>query len=963
VIPTLDLTHWNERLARHFADLRQARRRETDLPLFALEHGLNQTELQQLSEAIRWQIQSAAPARAHALAWIAYAAEIGYRYSGDEYWQTFEAETPGWTIRGDRSWIRARFRAFHADFGGAVPTGAWAEHFSIICWPITHAILPRDLQQQLARILYELRHSFSKELLESPTLLGEAIAARSWNTTARFQKLAQETALVGQIAAALLLQGNIGTDTMIHRATLQRIGQDLDRERLAREWLKDARRFAQERAHIRGLAVGRSREPAPREPEDARAEATALGIEPRLVLRPTDAFNVSWEVSLEIPDLSHLLHKFPSARDVLAGSRCVVAGAAGRPMARGRCLHGPQRIGLSRWPRSDEVLLKFDQADPQLEFLLRTDCLLRPGPTWVFRIATDGLAYEMRGRRVRAGGKYVLLSVSRVPVASQHARSIKIDCEGVHGALLELPDALTPEWEVELRRLGVTQAKSIEVWPAGLAAVVWDGEGYGEWLASEQPCLAVRCDHAVGQLVVSMNHDTALEIPDITPGEPIFVELPALPIGMHKVTVAARSRQDAAPEAIGDLDIVMRIREARPWSPGVSPHGPLAVDVDPPAPTLEQLWEGHLGITVRGPAGRPLKCRVTLFNNVADPATLTCLLPPLNLPLGSEQWLRHFDKHFRESQDSQRAYDDARLCELDFSAEEFGAFTLRCEREFTPLRWAIRRAGDLQVAKLHEDVGSEGVLTVNRMSFEKPTEIEQLEPKTEYSVPPSGGLYLAQLGNFSSAIILPPVVHSLEDLRFTPAITGCDRSVHALLYMLEFPRIWSSAKLPGNIFAVQRQRTVLRALTSHVSRVLADGGWADAEVAEENGLADGVVGLRRAISKNREAAEIGSALAVETAALSTMAKDARVDRFAALAKLFLHLPHIDHRWISELALRLASHPMDVEAWAGGRLAEGTGKVLERPTLVRAARFLVIATDRHLKSSTKGDELYASWSWI
>jgi hypothetical protein len=120
--------------------------------------------------------------------------------------------------------------------------------------------------------------------------------------------------------------------------------------------------------------------------------------------------------------------------------------------------------------------------------------------------------------------------------------------------------------------------------------------------------------------------------------------------------------------------------------------------------------------------------------------------------------------------------------------------------------------------------------------------------------------------------------------------------------------------------------------------------------------------LRRAISRNREAAEIGSALSVELATLSKMAKDTRVDRFAALARLFLQLAPADHRWVSELALRLASHPMGVEAWTGDRLTEGITKMLERPTLIRAARFLVISTDRQLDSSISGDEIYASWSW-
>jgi hypothetical protein len=961
-MPT-DLAQWNERLSRHFAELHHVRRRAEDLPLFALEHGLNHAEIQDLSEAIRGHIQNAGPLRAHAIAWIVYAAEIGYRYSGDEYWQTFEAATPGWVLRGDRSWVRARFRAFHTEFGGAVPSGAWAEHFSIICWPITHAILPKDLQQQLARILYELRHSFSKELLESPTSLGEAVAARSWNATARFQKLAQETALVGQIAAALLLQRDVGTDALIQRATVQRISQDLERERLGREWLKDARRFAQERARIRGLAVGPPKETAtPRKPEEARADAMALGIEPRLVLRPTDALRGSWEVSLEIPDLSHFLYKFPATQSVLSNSRCIVAGAAGRPLARGRCLHGPQRVALSRWPRSDEVLLKFEPSHPLLEFLLRTDCLLAPPPSWLFKVATDGLAYEMRGRRVRAGDRYVLVTLGDTPIRGTHVQPITLVCQSVVGVLLELPDALTPEWEAELRRLRITQAKSIEVWPAGLAAAVWYGEGYGEWLASEQPCLAIRCDHSVGELAVSLTQNDALQISGIRPGEPIFIELPKLAVGLHKVSFAARGAEGAAAEAIGDLDVLMRVRETRPWSPGISPHGPLSVDVDPPAPTLEQFWEGQMEISVRGPAGRPIKCRVSMLTTGSDFPSFTRVLPPLNLPAINNQWQRHFDKHLRESKDCQRVYDDARRCDLEFYVEEFGAFTLACEREFKPLRWAIRRSGGGQLAKLYEDLGTEDKPVVSRISFERPCEIEPLEAKTQYSAPTTGGLYLARLHQFSAAIILGPIVHTFGDLEFTPTITNTDRSVQTVLRMLECSSIWAAARLPGDIISAQRRRKVLRALASHLSYVIAEGGWADAEAAASKGTSEGLITLRRAISRNREAAEIGSELSVELATLSKMAKDARVDRFAALARLFLQLAQADHRWISELALRLASHPMGVEEWAGDRLNEGITKLLERPTLIRAARFLVISTDRQLDSSISGDEIYANWSW-
>ena len=228
-------------------------------------------------------------------------------------------------------------------------------------------------------------------------------------------------------------------------------------------------------------------------------------------------------------------------------------------MARGRCLHGPQRVALSRWPRSDEILLQFEENEPQLEYLLRTESLLRPGPMWLVKITSDGLAYEARSLHVRAGGRYILVSTLPIEPCEQ-ARPVKIVCEGVHGLLFELPDALTRDWEGTLRRLGVTQAKSIEVWPAGLAAIAWDGEGHGEWLASERPCLAVRSDHSIGALLVSMGSGPVSSLAlTASPGEPIFIELPPLAVGLHKVSFSVQSGRGRDAQHLGDLDVSMPI--------------------------------------------------------------------------------------------------------------------------------------------------------------------------------------------------------------------------------------------------------------------------------------------------------------------------------------------------------------------------------------------------------------------
>jgi len=176
--PMDDLEAVHGRLEAHFESLRQERDTHGGgKPLFALEHGLDDAAVVELQRCVRGAIRVGRPSPKWWLPYVVYAAEVGYRYTGEEYWHTFAITTPGWVEHGDRHYVRQRFRAFAERFGGAVPTGPWAGHFSIICWPITHAVLPTDLQIQLARLLYEYRYLLSAELLASPKALGETLGS------------------------------------------------------------------------------------------------------------------------------------------------------------------------------------------------------------------------------------------------------------------------------------------------------------------------------------------------------------------------------------------------------------------------------------------------------------------------------------------------------------------------------------------------------------------------------------------------------------------------------------------------------------------------------------------------------------------------------------------------------------------------------------------------------------------
>jgi hypothetical protein len=61
---------------------------------------------------------------------VIYATERGYNYAGDEYWQSFDEQTPEWEF-ADRYKIVPWFRKFQKTYDGVLPSGPWAAHFRI----------------------------------------------------------------------------------------------------------------------------------------------------------------------------------------------------------------------------------------------------------------------------------------------------------------------------------------------------------------------------------------------------------------------------------------------------------------------------------------------------------------------------------------------------------------------------------------------------------------------------------------------------------------------------------------------------------------------------------------------------------------------------------------------------------------------------------------------------------------
>ena len=196
------LDDWQTRVERHFQDL-SVERAEFGLDVFAIEHGLVDEEIEEIAEGLRLQLKRGDRLSGHWLLWVIYSTEHGYQYRGDEYWPSFESQTPSWDGRHRKHLLRW-FSKFLRTYNGVVPSGRWANHFSIISRPITHAILPKYLQFQFAKELFHQRRSLGILMSLDPADVGRRFAGKAYHSSSRFQDFLQQEELTGRIVLGLL---------------------------------------------------------------------------------------------------------------------------------------------------------------------------------------------------------------------------------------------------------------------------------------------------------------------------------------------------------------------------------------------------------------------------------------------------------------------------------------------------------------------------------------------------------------------------------------------------------------------------------------------------------------------------------------------------------------------------------------------------------------------------------------
>lgn len=930
--------------------------------MFAFEHGLSPSERNDVEQALLSSLSFGQPQRRHWLAWVVHATEIGYDYVGLEYWPIFQKRTPRWRDGNDsRDWIRQQFKRFTREFGGVEPSGAWANQFSIICWPITHSVLPQDLQNQFVISLGRLQSRYTSALLRNPALLGAAIESVSSDAGARFRQFIKNTELVGLIASALLLQGESLEFEVLEHATLQRIVGDLERRRHAKDLLDRARARARRTIAMHGLGHGEvGRQGAGT--RDSSALLTQLGLEPTLTLRLGS--DGSWQGWLRLPDMSSAAPMLPDeVRRTLLESRFrIPSGRRTKPWAAGALMFAMPDIEFARWPEPSTPLVQFEDSGSAAEALLGSKLSIGDSSTWLFRLRDDGDARLVKGRTIRGGAEYLVVgeegSLVGLPLLDESA-----EFGGARVARL-WPDALeSDELDTLCERLALTQATTLRVWPVGMPAAEWDGEGNVEWVTLQPKLVAVTADCADGVLELRNARfgTEPLRVPLVS-GRPAFINLEPIEVGEHNFELSLTCGTSVQ---AGRLRVVVR----EPTT-GTSQRAlPLVITPSPRSPSLEEFWDGRFSLDLDGPEGHLVRVKAALFRDGVSSALIERTLPSVHLPVDTAAWREHVERHFIDNSGVQNRYDEADSCLLAVDGRELGAREFRMEREQTPLRWVLSRDSKDYCLELRDDTGRLELPAVVWYSFDKPdvaVGVDSAPLQNSRCLEPEGGLYVARVDGFMCSAIVPLQAHNLQDLNCRPSLSYHNRSARDVMGLLGHAASWHSARIPGQLAAQYPMWRVLASFEYKLVEIIVGSNWMHAEQHyQRQRSASSWDALTEAVATTQHDRPLVGVLKVD----GTLARGVPRERCERLTSLISQalafsptaIPKAQLMERMEFALRFASSPQTVGAWAGDRLESLLTDLLESPMHLRAARWLVLATDAVAERFGDGQPR-TDWEW-
>lgn len=791
-------------LEERFAALAAARR-PFGYPVYALEHDLGPDAIGDLGRAASVQLQKSGPVDQHWLVWTVLAAEAGYRYAGDEYWPALEVATDEWRNNNYRDWLRSRFRRFRAKFGGPVPVGRWADHFSIISWPIANAILPRYLQAHFARHLYELRAVLADVANTEAAKVGQVLCDYCDGSSSRFADFLQQVDLTTQIVMALRDEDLGDAAPRIVPALLGRIVVDLEERRESREYLRAARKVISARRAT--ATVGLSGPGSSRAPADKNIAPVAG---PKLAARRVGDGSVI--VGLIYPDFAAALARADIPQAALAAARIKLAGSASRlEPALGLITFSKKDRQLEAMPAAGIPVISLETTDPALWALLAPLLMIPEQKSWVLRRQADGLYREVVGGHVRTGYAYMILARSAWPdlrTAIAGLQPCSVSTTGLCAYALEVGDRLPEVQRAALAEFGIGAVMGTRIEPVGLAPSFPGPARMATWLVTETVTLRVVADFDAGGFSVRLD-DGQAHVLGTSNGE-LLIGLDPLSLGAHRLSVQALTRAGDLRSAVGEtVTFEFCIAAPRPWQEGMRGKAGFRAFVVPPGASLEELLAGRAALTLFGPAGRTVHWSLETYDVVGHLAA-SSNGSPTRVGANPKAIGNMLDRLCQSQPD---AIDNAHRVDIVAALGELGRQALAFPHRVEPLRWHFDPAR--QVARLIDETAHEAPVTVRSYSLASPLQERPIgydEAIAGIAIAPPGALLVAALSSRRYAIFASAPakerLRALSELGIPQTLALKTPAPEALVILLSSLVRWDSARSVGVQGIVRKTMTL-----------------------------------------------------------------------------------------------------------------------------------------------------------
>jgi hypothetical protein len=438
--------------------------------------------------------------------------------------------------------------------------------------------------------------------------------------------------------------------------------------------------------------------------------------------------------------------------------------------------------------------------------------------------------------------------------------------------------------------------------------------------------------------------------------QPVFLKFGQLSIGSHRLIVTPAYRNpelDAGSRRIGvQANLRILIRQPHRWVPGTSGHAGLIVTTDPYEPSLDALLEGRVRVSIYGPEGRTVACRLEFLDEAGKVLAFESL-GNIRIPMPPNAWQSIIEEWAQKNADPSN-YLGASAGRLTVEAEGLGSSRIWLSHAHVPIRWLAKGGRNIEL-RLVDDTAQENPTTVEFASFRTPTSPAALiiEDLSQSITPDgNGGLYLAATGQYRAGVVVSVQrrVGRLQELAERPALqsTLTDRAEVASL--LRWIRDWSMARVVGPL-AAQRRSITVRGMQDQLFASVCGRRWYGAESGFRDLGAQGTGAremLENAVSSNHVSFAIGLARARDEVLLASIESSAR----SLLAHTARHRICSDFN-LCEAALRLAGTPAHFADWAGQQLDKLLDELRQFSALIRAARMLVLLADDDEKLRIEG----------